>query len=93
MITSFKDKEAEKLFTGKFSARLPQTIQRMAAMKLAMLHAATLLETLRIPPSNNLEALRGDRQGQYSIRINRQWLICFIWQDGNASDVEMVDYH
>lgn len=93
MITSFKDKEAEKLFTGKFSARLPQTIQRMAAMKLAMLHAATLLETLRIPPSNNLEALRGDRQGQYSIRINRQWRICFIWQDGNASDVEIVDYH
>ncbi len=64
MIISFKDKEAEKLFNGKFSARLPQEIQRTAAMKLAMLNAATMLETLRVPPSNNLEPLRGDRQGQ-----------------------------
>ena len=72
MITSFKDKEAEKLFSGKFSGKLPQNIQRAAAIKLAILHAASLLETLRVPPSNNLEALRGDRQGQHSIRINRR---------------------
>lgn len=93
MIISFKDKEAEKLFNGKFSARLPQDIQRTASMKLTMLNAATMLETLRVPPSNNLEPLRGDRQGQHSIRINRQWRICFRWDDGNAVDVEIVDYH
>lgn len=93
MILSFKDKEAEKLFHGKFSARLPQAIQRTAAIKLKVLHAATVLETLRIPPSNNLEVLRGDRQGAYSIRINKQWRICFVWRDGNAVDVEIVDYH
>ncbi|WP_129127124.1 type II toxin-antitoxin system RelE/ParE family toxin [Geomonas oryzae] len=93
MIISFKDKEAEKLFNGKFSAKLPQDIQRTAATKLAILHAVTALETLRAPPSNYLEALRGDRQGQYSIRINRQWRICFTWDEGNAADVEIVDYH
>ncbi|TGU73931.1 type II toxin-antitoxin system RelE/ParE family toxin [Geomonas terrae] len=93
MIISFKDKETERLFNGKFSTRLPQDIQRTAAMKLAMLNAATMLETLRVPPSNNLESLRGDRQGQHSIRINRQWRICFKWDDGNAVGVEIVDYH
>ena len=93
MIKSFKDKEAEKLFNGQFSSKLPQTIQRIAARKLVMLHAATRLDTLRIPPSNHLEALHGDREGQHSIRINLQWRICFVWQSGNAFNVEIVDYH
>ena len=93
MITSFKCKEAERLFRGNFSRKLPQSIQRIAARKLEQIHAATVLDTLRIPPGNRLEALSGDRQGQYSIRINEQWRICFSWRDGAASDVEIVDYH
>jgi len=93
MIKSFKDKEAEKLFDGRFSAALPQAIQRRAAIKLNMLHAATRLETLRIPPANRLEALHGEREGQFSIRINDQWRICFIWREGDAHAVEIVDYH
>jgi len=93
MIKSFKDKETEKLFHGRFSARLPQAIQRAAAIKLKILNAATVLETLRIPPSNYPEALRGDREGQHSIRINKQWRICFVWQGNDAHDVEIVDYH
>ena len=93
MIKSFKCKETEKLFHGQFSARLPQTIQRMAAIKLKVLHAASILETLRIPPSNYLEMLRGDREGQHSIRINKQWRICFVWQGNDAFEVEIVDYH
>ncbi|NJL59373.1 MAG: type II toxin-antitoxin system RelE/ParE family toxin [Desulfobacteraceae bacterium] len=93
MIKTFKCKETEKLFYGKFSAKLPQTIQRTAAVKLRMLHAATLLETLRVPPSNYLESLSGDRKGQHSIRINRQWRICFIWQGNDAFEVEIADYH
>jgi len=93
MIKSFKDKETEKLFLGRFSARLPQAIQRAAAIKLEVLNAATVLETLRIPPSNYLEALHGDREGHHSIRINKQWRICFVWQGNDAYDVEIVDYH
>jgi len=93
MIKTFKCKETEKLFYGKFSAKLPQTIQRTAAVKLKMLHAASLLETLRVPPSNHLESLSGNRKGRYSIRINKQWRICFIWQDSDVFDVEIVDYH
>ncbi len=93
MIKSFNCKETEKLFHGRFSAKLPQAIQRAAAIKLNMLDAATVLETLRIPPSNYLEALRGDREGQHSIRINKQWRICFLWQGSDAYDVEIVDYH
>lgn len=93
MIKSFRCKETEKLFQGRFSAKLPQTIQRTAEVKLKILNAATLLETLRIPPSNNLEALHHDREGQHSIRINKQWRICFIWDGSDAQDVEIVDYH
>ena len=93
MIKSFKDKETEKLFHGRFSAKLPQAIQRAAAIKLKILNAATVLETLRIPPSNYLESLHGDREGQHSIRINKQWRICFVWQGNDAYDVEIVDYH
>lgn len=93
MIKSFRCKETEKIFRGRFSSQLPQAIQRQAAMKLEILHAANLLETLRVPPSNHLEELRGDRQGQHSIRINRQWRICFVWRGSDAYDVEIVDYH
>jgi proteic killer suppression protein len=93
MIKSFKNKEAGKLFQGRFSSKLPQAIQRPAAIKLEVLNAATLLETLRVPPSNYLEELQGDRKGQHSIRINKQWRICFIWKGNDAFDVEIVDDH
>ena len=75
------------------SARLPKDIQRLAVRKLEMLAAASTLDTLRVPPSNRLEKLKGDRSGQYSIRINDQWRICFAWRNGDALDVEIVDYH
>ena len=93
MIKTFKCKETEKLFRGQFSAKLPQVIQRAAVIKLIMLNAATVLDTLRVPPSNHLEALHHDREGQYSIRINKQWRICFAWNGSDAFDVEIVDYH
>ena len=93
MIKSFKSEETEKIFRGQFSRTLPQDIQRIAARKLEQLHAATRLETLRVPPGNRLEALVHDRQGQYSIRVNDQWRLCFVWRDGDAYDVEIVDYH
>jgi proteic killer suppression protein len=93
MIKTFKCRETEKLFQGRFSARLPQAIQRTAVIKLKILNAASVLETLSIPPSNKLEALHGDREGQHSIRINRQWRICFVWQGSDVYDVEIVDYH
>ena len=93
MIASFKCKETEKIFCGQFSRKLPQDMQRTAARKLEQLNAATVLDTLRIPPGNRLEALSHDRQGQHSIRVNDQWRICFVWRDGNAHDVEIVDYH
>lgn len=93
MIKSFKCRETERLFYGQFSKKLPQVIQRTAVIKLKMLHAATILETLRIPPSNHLEALGGNRAGQHSIRINKQWRVCFVWQGSDAFNVEIVDYH
>jgi proteic killer suppression protein len=93
MIKSFKDNETETIFRGQFSRKLPQDIQRVAARKLEQLHAATVLDTLRVPPGNRLEALTHDRQGQHSIRVNDQWRVCFVWRDGNAFDVEIVDYH
>ena len=93
MIKTFKCRETEKLFRGRFSPKLPQAIQRTAVIKLKMLNAASVLETLCIPPSNHLEVLHGDREGQHSIRINRQWRICFVWQGSDVNDVEIVDYH
>jgi proteic killer suppression protein len=93
MITSFRCRETEKIFRGKFSATLPQAIQRAAARKLEIIDAARDLEDLRTPPGNRLEALSGHRRGQHSIRINEKWRVCFVWQDGNANDVEIVDYH
>ncbi len=93
MIKTFNCKDTEKIFRGQFSRRLPHDIQRVAARKLEILAAASQLETLTIPPANHLEALRGNRLGQYSIRINQQWRICFRWDEGHAYEVEIVDYH
>lgn len=93
MIKSFADRETEKIFQREFSRRLPPDIQHRARIKLEVLDAAESLDDLRVPPSNQLEALSGDRAGQYSIRINRQWRICFVWHQGNAYAVEIVDYH
>ena len=93
MVKSFKDKETEKLFNRHFSKKLPQNVQHLARRKLIMLDAAPDLNALRIPPGNRLEALKGDRKGQHSIRINDQWRICFKWKAGDARDVEITDYH
>lgn len=93
MIRDFADREAEKLWQGTPSRRLPADIQHVARRKLRMLNNATSLDDLRIPPANRLEALKGDRKGQYSIRINDQWRICFRWHRGDAHDVTIVDYH
>jgi proteic killer suppression protein len=93
MILSFSCKETEKLAGGRFSRKLPTAIQRIAARKLKLLNDSVELNDLRVPPANRLEALKGIRKGQHSIRINDQWRICFQWHKGNASDVEIVDYH
>ena len=93
MIKSFESEETAKIFRGQFSRTLPQDIQRVAARKLEQLHAATVLATLRVPPGNRLEALTHEHQGQHSIRVNDQWRVCFVWRDGDAYDVEIVDYH
>ena len=93
MIRSFADKEAEKIWAGEASRRLPGDIQSVARRKLRMLNNAAMLDDLRIPPANRLEALRNDRKGQHSIRINDQWRICFRWNEGDAYEVEIVDYH
>jgi len=92
MIQSFNGKHSAKLWEGK-RTRLPADILRRSLDKLYMIHHATDLEDLRIPPSNHLEALSGDRLGQSSIRINQQWRICFRWDGANAHDVEITDYH
>jgi len=93
MIKTFRDKETEKIFNRFLSRKLPQNIQYLARRKLVILDAATELIVLRIPPGNRLEALKGDRKGQHSIRINDQWRICFTWKAGDAYDVEIADYH
>lgn len=93
MIRNFADREAEKIWAGTPSRRLPAGIQGVARRKLRMVNNAATLEDLRIPPANRLEALKGDRRGFHSIRINDQWRICFRWKDGDAHDVEIVDYH
>ncbi|MEO7067744.1 MAG: type II toxin-antitoxin system RelE/ParE family toxin [Rhodanobacter sp.] len=93
MIRNFADKEAEKICRGTPSRRPPADIQSVARRKLRMLNNAAVLEDLRIPPANRLEALKGARKGQYSIRINDQWRICFKWIEGDTHDVEIVDYH
>ncbi len=93
MIKSFASKETEKLFNREISRKIPQNIHQTARRKLEILDATEVLQDLRIPPSNHLEKLSGDRRGQYSIRINKQWRICFEWHDGDAYNVEIADYH
>ena len=93
MIRDFADKEAENVWNGTPSRRLPSGIQAVARRKLRMLNNAATLDDLRIPPANRLEALKGDRKGQHSIRINRQWRICFLWTMAGPEHVEIVDYH
>ena len=93
MIKSFRDKETERIFNRQLSSKLPQSIQRVARKKLIILDAATELNDLRIPPGNRLEALKRDRKGQHSIRINDQWRICLKWIHDNAYHVEITDYH
>ncbi|MEI1280613.1 type II toxin-antitoxin system RelE/ParE family toxin [Leptospira venezuelensis] len=93
MILSFYDKESEIIWLGKFSKKFPKEIQRTARRKLIHIDSAKNIEDLKIPLGNRLHALSGDRQGQYSISINMQYRICFSWENGNASNVEIVDYH
>jgi len=93
VIVSFKCKETEKIWNQEGSLRFPVSIQRVALRKFFMLHRAKELRDLRIPPANRLERLTGDRIGQCSIRINDQWRVCFIWNNANAYNVEIVDYH
>jgi proteic killer suppression protein len=93
VIRSFADQETEKVFNRRFSRKLPPDIQRNARRKLEILNVAKVLGDLRVPPGNRLEKLVGDRAGQYSIRINQRWRICFEWRRGDAYEVEIVDYH
>ncbi|WBV71442.1 type II toxin-antitoxin system RelE/ParE family toxin [Legionella pneumophila] len=93
MISDFSCKETKKIYDGTVSRKFPQDIQQRARRKLRMLNNAKVLDDLRIPPSNHLEKLVGDRAGQHSIKINNQWRICFVWQDGIVTEVEIVDYH
>lgn len=93
MIRSFRDKQTEAIWLGNAVRRLPIEVQEVARRKLRMLNNAQTLADLRIPPANRLEALKGDRKGQHSIRVNDQWRICFIWTGKDTENVEMVDYH
>jgi proteic killer suppression protein len=93
MIVSFRDRETETLWAGRRSRRLPSQIQDAALRKLRLVNNARRMEDLSVPPGNRLEALKGPRAGQHSIRINDQWRICFAWRDGHAHEVEIVDYH
>jgi proteic killer suppression protein len=92
MIRSFRSKETEALFADLEVLRF-RAFERIARRKLLYLHRARSLQDLMVPPGNRLEALRGDRKGQYSIRINAQWRVCFVWKNADAYDVEIIDYH
>ena len=93
MIKSFRDKATERIFSRRFVRRFPRNLHRVSWRKLMMLDAAEQLGDLRVPPGNRLEKLSGNRRGEYSIRINDQWRICFSWRNGDAHDVEITDYH
>jgi toxin HigB-1 len=93
VLRSFRDKDTEAVWHRERSRKLDTTTQRAAWRRLALLDAAEILADLRVPPGNRLEKLTGDRAGQYSIRINRQWRICFSWSDAGPEDIEIVDYH
>jgi proteic killer suppression protein len=93
MIKGFAEKESEKLWNRERSKAVPTSLQRVALRKLTQLNNAEHLDDLRVPPGNKLEKLSGDRKGQHSIRVNIQYRVCFVWEDGDAYDVEIVDYH
>ncbi|HTC55430.1 MAG TPA: type II toxin-antitoxin system RelE/ParE family toxin [Candidatus Sulfotelmatobacter sp.] len=93
MIASFRDKETERLWDSGKNRRLPADLQRRAFKKLVILNAAMALDNLKVPPGNQLEALRGNRAGQRSIRVNDQYRVCFVWRGGNVFEVEIADYH
>jgi proteic killer suppression protein len=93
MIKSFRDKRTAALAGGTVPKGVPVDIARRAAVKLFLIDTVTRIEDLRVPPRNELEKLKGDRAGQHSIRVNRQWRICFVWRDGDAYEAELVDYH
>ena len=95
MILSLRDEETDLIWFGRFSKKikLPINLHNLARRKLRMIAAAVTLETLRVPPNNRLEALKGDRKGQWSVRINDQWRVCFEWQNGSAYNAEITDYH
>lgn len=93
MIRGFKGKDAERIWSEQFVKSFDRNVQRAVLRKLELLHAAACVEDLRVPPGNRLERLKGGRAGQHSIRVNDQWRICFVWKDGGAEDVEVVDYH
>lgn len=93
MIKGFADPETELIWSGRRSRKLPPDIQGVALRKLRLLNQAKVLADLRVPPGNRLEALKSNRAGQHSVRINDQWRICFVWTEGGPSDVEIVDYH
>ena len=93
MIESFRDKRTAAVWAGLLPKGFPSDIANVARRKLRMLHAATRLDDLKVPPGNRLEALKDDRLGQHSIRVNDQWRVCFVWRDGSAHDVEVTDYH
>ena len=93
MIKSFRDKEAEKVYSREGSRKLPEDIQQVTLRKLRMINNAKNMNDLRIPPANKLEKLKGNREGHYSVRINDQWRICFKWVDGDAYEAEVTDYH
>ncbi len=93
MIRTFKDKRTEAVFGGESPKGFPSDLVAVARRKLRMIHRSINLNDLRVPPANRLEALKGDRKGQHSIRINDQFRVCFLWKDGDAFDVEVTDYH
>jgi proteic killer suppression protein len=93
MIRGFRDTETERLFRRERGSKLARSLQRAALRKILLLDAAESLDDLRVPPGNRLEKLAGDREGQYSIRVNDQYRVCFRWEGGEAHDVELVDYH
>ena len=93
MIRSVVDRSTERLWRRERVPAIDPRVQRVALRKLVQLDAARYVESLRVPPGNRLEALKGNRQGQHSIRVNDQWRICFVWREGGAEDVELVDYH
>lgn len=93
MIRSFGNKDTERIWHGQYVKRINRSVQRAVLRKLELIHAAKNLADLRIPPGNRLERLVGDRLGQYSIRVNAQWRLCFIWREGGVENVELVDYH